>query len=333
MIGACGRKASLWAGIALAAVTWATTAQADDWQQRLNALANGASPNIGFHPLQVAQADPSVAVDFNIPDQPLADGLTAFGQQASLQVSVDAALIEGLRTRGVVGRMSPDDALLRLLAETGLVGQIIDNDTVVIARVPDGDSTMTLAPITVLGSRQGDVPLSNVPASITLIDREEIQQEAGTANRLDEIISKKVPGFNPTNNGVRQIRGRTAQVMINGVPVNEQLRASSGSDLNLISVDQVGGVEVSRGANSAYGFGSPGGVISLQTPRANSEELELHTIVRESINPSHAEGSSQASLYHPSRAGSPARQEVKSRFRGAEHSEQLPLPRRVNPDG
>lgn len=300
MIGMRGRKAGLWAGISGAAVFWAMSwphaAQAEDWQQRLNDLAEGATPEIGFQPLQVAQTDPFAARDFDIPGQPLGTGLASFGQQAGLQVSVDAALIDGVSTPGVTGKMTSDDALGILLTGTGLVGQIIDGNTVVIARAPSGDTT-TLAPMTVLASRQGEVPLSNVPASITVIDREEAQKESGTANRLDEIIAKKVPGFNPTNNGVRQIRGRTAQVLINGVPVNEQLRASSGSDLNLISVDQVSGVEVSRGANSAYGFGSPGGIIALQTPRASSEELELHTIVRESVNPSHFDGSSQASLY------------------------------------
>jgi iron complex outermembrane recepter protein len=107
-----------------------------------------------------------------------------------------------------------------------------------------------------------------------------------------------VPGFNPTNNGLRSIRGRTAQVFVNGVPVNEQLNATLGADLKLVRPDQLSGIEVSRGANSAYGFGSPGGIISLSTPRAQSEELELRTIVRESINPHRIGGSHQTSLYH-----------------------------------
>jgi len=151
--------------------------------------------------------------------------------------------------------------------------------------------------VTVLATRRNDVPLSNVPASITLVDREGIQDEHATTNRVEDVLSRRVPGFNPTNNGVRQIRGRTAQVFINGVPVNEQLRASSGSDLNLLPLDHLAGVEVARGANSAYGFGSPGGIIALRTPRAESEELTLRTILRESVNPHQVGGSHQASLY------------------------------------
>jgi iron complex outermembrane receptor protein len=86
-------------------------------------------------------------------------------------------------------------------------------------------------------------------------------------------------------------------VFINGVPTNEALRASSGSDLNLLGADQLAGIEVARGANSAYGFGSPGGIIALSTPRAESEELTLRTRVRTSFSPRHPGGSYQPSLY------------------------------------
>ena len=141
-----------------------------------------------------------------------------------------------------------------------------------------------LPEVTVLGTREANVPLSNVPSPISIVDREEIQKEQAVSNRIEDILSRQVPGFNPTNNALRSIRGRTAQVFVNGVPVNEQLNATLGADLKLVRPDQLSGIEVSRGANSAYGFGSPGGIIYLSTPRAQSEELELRTIVRESIS-------------------------------------------------
>jgi iron complex outermembrane recepter protein len=245
-------------------------------------------------PLQLAQAQQQ----FNIPAQPLADALTEFGRQSGLRVTVDAALVRGLSSPAVSGAMAPEDALRQLLNGTGLAGRFAESDLIIIERVAlDGTEPIHLGPVTVIGSRQPNAPLSNVPSSITIIDQEEIQDEAATTNRIEDILARKVPGLNPTNNGVRQIRGRTAQVFINGVPTNEQLRAGSGSDINLITADQISGVEVSRGANSAYGFGSPGGIIALETPRAQSEELTFQTRVRESFNPHHVDGSSQASLY------------------------------------
>src|SRR5688500_7055232 len=87
---------------------------------------------------------------------------------------------------------------------------------------PQGTAPTALPELTVLGSRQPGTPLSNVPASITVVDDEEIARQQATAPRIEDILGRTVPGFNPTNNGVRQIRGRTVQVFVNGVPVNEQ---------------------------------------------------------------------------------------------------------------
>ncbi len=81
------------------------------------------------------------------------------------------------------------------------------------------------------------------------------------------------------------------------MPTNEQLRASSGSDLNLVLPEQLAQIEVGRGANAAYGFGSPGGIIALSTPRAESEELTLRTRISNSFNPHRIGGSHQAVFY------------------------------------
>jgi iron complex outermembrane recepter protein len=279
-MGAGKARRMAWLGACAAVLLLATPAWADDARPRA----------------QLAQA--AAQRQFNIPAQPLADALTEFGRQSGLRVTVDAALVRGLSSPAVSGAMAPEDALRQLLGGTGLAGRFAESDLIIVERVAlDRTEPIQLGPVTVLGSRQPNAPLSNVPSSITIIDREEIQDEAATTNRVDDILARKVPGLNPTNNGVRQIRGRTAQVFINGVPTNEQLRAGSGSDINLITADQIAGVEVSRGANSAYGFGSPGGIIALATPRAQSEELTFETRVRESFNPHHIEGSSQASLY------------------------------------
>lgn len=239
------------------------------------------------------------AVRLDIPAQPLAAAVTELASQTGLIIGGNAELLRGKQAPALEGRYTPEQALRRLLSGTGLTYRFIDQDTVTIESfaAEEEQGPQQLSPITVLGTRRVDVPLSNVPSSITLVEREEIQKQQATTNRIEDVLRREVPGFNPTNNGVRQIRGRTAQVFINGVPVNEQLRASSGSDLNLVSLSQLAGIEVSRGANAAYGFGSPGGIIALRTPRAQSEELTFQTILRESVNPHHVDGSHQASLY------------------------------------
>lgn len=233
---------------------------------------------------------------FDIAAQKLGDALTEFGRQSGLQLSVENALISGKRSSGVQGSMSAPEALSRLLAGTGLAFRI-DGKTVILERPPAAAGTVNLDPVTVLGTRAPNVPLSNVPSSITYVDGETIRRETAVSPRLEEILARNVPGLSPSNLGVRTIRGRTAQVFVNGAPTNEQMRHSSGSDLNLIAPEHLEAVEVSRGANSAYGFGSPGGIIALTTPRATSETLELDTRLRSSFNTAQPGGSFQTTLY------------------------------------
>jgi iron complex outermembrane recepter protein len=256
----------------------------------------GAAADASDRTMQLVQAP--ARAEFKVGAQPLAGALREFSAQSGIQFAYRAEDVEGLRSPGVQGAHAPEQALVLLLAGTGLTFRFSGPQTVTLDRpVLRPGQAQALDTLTVLGSRRPDVPLSNVPSSITQVPREEIQAERAITNRVEDILTARVPGFNPTNNGVRQIRGRTAQVFVNGVPVNEQLRASSASDLNLLAPDQLSGVEVSRGANSAYGFGSPGGIIALQTPRAESDTLTLHSTVRESFNPTRVGGSHQTSFY------------------------------------
>jgi iron complex outermembrane receptor protein len=88
---------------------------------------------------------------FNVPAGPLANTLTLFGQQAGLQVSVDPALLRGLMSPGVEGRMSAEQALDRLLVGTGLTHRIIGN-TVTLERQRASSDALQLDPVRVQAS-------------------------------------------------------------------------------------------------------------------------------------------------------------------------------------
>jgi outer membrane receptor for ferrienterochelin and colicin len=47
-----------------------------------------------------------------------------------------------------------------------------------------------LPEVTVLSTREADVPLSNVPSSISIVDREEIQKEQAVSNRIEDILRR-----------------------------------------------------------------------------------------------------------------------------------------------
>ncbi|WP_137389560.1 TonB-dependent receptor [Rhodoligotrophos defluvii] len=106
----------------------------------------------------VSVLSPSAAVNeapmaFNIPAQPLASALSAFGRQSGLQVTLAAATTRGITSRAVVGTMTPRQALARLLQGTGISYSITSERTAVIgqaaARNDDDDDLPPIEPGTV----------------------------------------------------------------------------------------------------------------------------------------------------------------------------------------
>jgi outer-membrane receptor for ferric coprogen and ferric-rhodotorulic acid len=79
-----------------------------------------------------AQSAATAEYSFDIPAQSLTTAVLAFGQQGSVQMSIDAALMEGKTTGGVKGRLSVQQALAQLLAGTGLTYRFTGERTVTI---------------------------------------------------------------------------------------------------------------------------------------------------------------------------------------------------------
>lgn len=255
------------------------------------------SNRVNMEPFQVAQV--GEAMQFDMQAQDLNAALLEFADKTGLQLMYESSSVVGMRSPGVRGTYTPEEALKRLLGDSGITYEFTGNKLRLESHsAKNEDKVSRLKQVTVLGTRRQKVELSNVPVSISVVEQEQVLEELGTANQTEDILTRRVPGFNPTNNGVRNIRGRTAQVFVNGVPVNEQLRASVGSDINLIHPDQLGGVEVSRGASAPYGFGSPGGIIALSTQQAQSEKLTLNSRIRGSFNPHKTDRSYTTSTYH-----------------------------------
>jgi hypothetical protein len=98
--------------------------------------AMGIAPGHAEEPLQqsLSSAGPGRAdlVAINIPGEPLATALDAFGAQADLQVLYESALAQNRRSGAVIGNFTSDEALRRLLAGTGLIATYIDKKNVVL---------------------------------------------------------------------------------------------------------------------------------------------------------------------------------------------------------
>lgn len=115
--------------------------------------------------------------------------------------------------------------------------------------------------------------IANVPRSVTVITRDDLDQEATLNNDLGQTLGKFVPGFGPptANNRTRalSLRGRNAQILIDGVPQNSN--ASFDTELSSIDPSAIERIEVVRGPSAVYGDGATGGVVNIIT-RSPAEE-------------------------------------------------------------
>ncbi|PSO70025.1 MAG: hypothetical protein BRC40_13990, partial [Cyanobacteria bacterium QH_8_48_120] len=118
----------------------------------------------------------------------------------------------------------------------------------------------------------------NVPRSVTVITREQIEEQASISRNLTEILGQTVPSLQPSpqnRNAAQSLRGREASVLVDGVPINYQLGAGRG--LRTIAPSAIERIEVVRGPNAIYGADATGGTINIIT-RPPVEEGLVSTV-------------------------------------------------------
>ena len=107
----------------------------------------------------------------------------------------------------------------------------------------------------------------DVPRSVTVIDREQIQQQRQLTNNLPDILGQLVPGLGPPTlqNSTRNLslRGRSALILIDGVP--QSPNSGFNTELNTIDPDVIERIEIVRGPSAIYGDGATGGIINIIT--------------------------------------------------------------------
>ncbi len=123
-------------------------------------------------------------------------------------------------------------------------------------------------------------PVSTVPATITVIEQEQLKSQLAVTQDLSQILGNLIPAFSPsrqklTANG-ETLRGREPLYMIDGVPQSTPLRNGS-RDGNTIDPAMIERIEIIRGANAIQGMGASGGIINIitKTPGEQSHQLKL----------------------------------------------------------
>lgn len=231
-------------------------------------------------------------VDITIAAGDLTTALASFGRVSGLQIISDPAVTKGLTTRGVTGRMAPQDGLKALLAGTGL-GFEMHGDAAIITKaaaapVPakqaaDAAPAEQLEEVTVTGYRVQATaggtrivtPLKDLPMSVQVVNQELIKDLG--ARKIEDAI-RFVSGINKVNRNDNLGRGErfairgfnSSLIMRNGVPYNV-----FSDTANIQQIDVV------KGANSIlYGFNDPGGLINYITraPKADAAYSASQTI-------------------------------------------------------
>lgn len=145
------------------------------------------------------------------------------------------------------------------------------------AVLADDNGTEKIERISV-SSMRASYPVSTVPATITVIDQEQLKQQLALTQDISQILGNLLPAFSPsrqklTANG-ETLRGREPLYMIDGVPQSTPLRNGS-RDGNTIDPAMIERIEIIRGANAIQGMGASGGIINIITKSPGEQQHQL----------------------------------------------------------
>ena len=149
------------------------------------------------------------------------------------------------------------------------------------------DSTNDETPSTTLDkivvvANQAPTAISDIPATIWYVDRYAVDEAARTGKRLGDFLAQQVPSLDYGSGGRtsagQNLRGRSMQVMIDGVSLNSS-RAISRY-LDSVSMENIDSIEVLSGASAVYGGGATGGIINIKTKKGLAGTPQVTTEIQ-----------------------------------------------------
>jgi hemoglobin/transferrin/lactoferrin receptor protein len=216
----------------------------------------------------------NAARSFNIPAQPLASALNAFGRQSGLQVTLAAATSRGVTSRAVNGTYTAQQALAQLLAGTGIGFRITGEGTAVVGQAMPVQSEGG-------GAAEGTEMLDAIAVSTTNIGRGGVSETVITPQDLERLNATDLAGVFREQPGievgssipmsqkvyVHGIEETNLAVTIDGSRQNNKVFHHSGT--NLIDPGVLKAVRVDAGVAPAdAGPGALAGSIAYETKDA-----------------------------------------------------------------
>ncbi|WP_419307770.1 TonB-dependent receptor [Chromohalobacter israelensis] len=117
------------------------------------------------------------------------------------------------------------------------------------------------------------------PQKITIITREQIEQQLAITQDPGQVLSNLIPSYSPSrqklSNAGETFRGRSPLFLVDGVPQSNPLRDSS-RDSYTIDLSMVERIEVIYGASAEHGLGATGGIINYVTKRPEGAGVSQH---------------------------------------------------------
>ncbi|MEB2847190.1 TonB-dependent siderophore receptor [Endobacterium cereale] len=238
---------------------------------------------------------------YSIPSGQLDTGLTRFGLASGIQVLYDSSVTASLRTRGVSGAKSPQEALAELLQGTNLTYRFTSPTSVTIfnptvtATSSSGGAT-TLQPIIVqadaeagwgpvegfvatrsLTATKTDTPLLETPQAISVVSADQIEAQnatsVGATLRYTSGVNGETTGAADTRYGGLAIRGfdmNSEAFFRDGL----KLPGTAYSDFQTLDPYGAERIEVLKGPSSIlYGQNGPGGLVNYVSKRPTTETI------------------------------------------------------------
>lgn len=274
------------------------------------ALATVAPQAVSF--AQSSSTAQFITKAFNIPAQPVAEALIAFGQQAGMQASTDVSVVRNIQSNPVKGSMSWQSAIAAMLNGTGLTYRQDGSMISVIALPSDGAGT--LPPVQVQGHQAGgaqtpygpgvgyvatrsetgtktNTPLIEVPQTISVVTRKQMTdqnvQSVAQALRYTSGVVPEQRGANTDSLEYLYDRGFQIDEYLNGLRLPSQLEGYNMTSFDPYLLDRI---ELLQGpASVLYGQASPGGILNLDSKRPT--EQPIHEIMLQTGTYGRAQGS------------------------------------------
>ena len=155
--------------------------------------------------------------------------------------------------------------------------QVVKSDRgLVLSVTPENSDAVE---IVVTATRTAEV-IQNIPRSVTVITRSELEQQTSLSRNLQDIIGREVPGLGAATQSRSQfgqnLRGRNISFLVDGVPISPN---TQGRALQTIAPDAIERIEVVRGPNAIYGSQATGGTINIITRRPSETRLSQRSEV------------------------------------------------------